>query len=70
MKCFASESMNAVLISFRFKTLRCDHCRRELGLNVQHYWRMRFCSSACMAVYQQRLTKETKEKIRRLDIPA
>jgi hypothetical protein len=50
--------------------LRCDHCRGKLGLGVQRYWHMRFCSSACVAAYQQRLDEETKVKIRRLDLPA
>src|SRR5215469_14135549 len=35
--------------------LGCDHCRGELGLDVQRYWHMQFCSSACIAAYQQRL---------------
>jgi hypothetical protein len=48
--------------------LGCDYCRGELGLNVQRYWHMQFCSSACMAAYQQRLAPETKIKICRLDI--
>jgi hypothetical protein len=48
-------------------SLRCDHCRRELGLHVQEYWRMRFCCSDCMKAYQQRLAKETKMKIYRLN---
>jgi hypothetical protein len=49
-------------------TLRCDHCREELALDVQRYWHMQFCSSACMTAYQQRLAPETKIKICRLDI--
>ena len=51
-----------------FTNLRCDHCRGRLGFDTQLYWRMRFCSSACMADYQLRLAEETKEKIRRLDV--
>ena len=51
-------------------TLRCDHCRGELGLGVHRYWRMQFCSAACMAAYQQRLAPETKVKICRLDVPS
>ncbi len=51
-----------------FPTLRCDHCRKELGHYVHRYWRMRFCSSACMTAYQQRLAETTKTKIRRLDL--
>lgn len=48
-------------------TMRCDHCRGELGLSVRRYWHMRFCCSACVAAYQRRLGEETKEKIRHLD---
>jgi hypothetical protein len=51
-------------------TLRCDHCRREIRVRVHRYWRMCFCSSACMTAYQQRLAEETKMKIRRLDADA
>lgn len=43
-------------------SLRCDHCRREPGLRVHRYWRMRFCSSPCMTAHQQRLANETKQK--------
>jgi hypothetical protein len=51
------------------RILRCDHCREELGrLDIQRYCHMQFCSSACMAAYQQRLAPETKIKICRLDI--
>jgi hypothetical protein len=49
-------------------TLRCDHCRMELGHSVHCYCHMQFCSSACMTAYQQRLAPETKEKICRLDV--
>ena len=48
--------------------LRCDHCRGELGLNVDRYRHMQFCSSVCMTAYQQRLAPETKMKICRLDV--
>jgi hypothetical protein len=48
-------------------TLRCDHCRGELSLVVQRYWRMRFCSNACKNAYQQRLDGGTRQKIVRLD---
>ncbi len=48
-------------------SLRCDHCRGELDLDVHRYWHMRFCSSACMTGYQQRLGPETKVKLCRLD---
>ena len=44
-------------------TLRCDHCRRPLGIMVQRYWRMRFCSAACVQAYQHRLNDDTKQKI-------
>jgi hypothetical protein len=47
-------------------TLRCDHCRRPLGLMVRRYWRMRFCSAGCVHAYQQRLQDGTKDKIARL----
>jgi hypothetical protein len=47
-------------------TLRCDHCRRPLGLIVRRHWHMRFCSAACMQSYQQRLQDGTKEKIAKL----
>ena len=50
--------------------LRCNHCRGELGLGIHRYWHMQFCSSTCMAAYQQRLAPETKEKICRLDVPS
>jgi hypothetical protein len=50
------------------RILRCDHCREELGLDIQRYCHMQFCSSACMAAYQQRLAPETKIKICQLDI--
>ena len=51
-----------------FTNLRCEHCRGRLGFDIQLYWRMQFCSSACMADYQLRLAEETKEKISRLDV--
>lgn len=51
-------------------SLRCDHCREELGLDVHRYWHMRFCSPPCMTAYQHRLAEETKMKIRRLDVIA
>ena len=49
-------------------TLRRDHCRRELAFGVHRYWRMQFCSSACMTAYWQRLAPETKAKVCRLDV--
>ena len=48
-------------------TLRCDHCREELGLSVYRYWHMQFCSLACMTEYQRRLAPETKVKISQLE---
>jgi hypothetical protein len=48
-------------------TVRCDHCREELGFGIHLYWHMQFCSSACMTAYQQRLAPETKVKICLLD---
>jgi len=48
--------------------VRCDHCREELGLGIHRYWHMQFCSSPCMAAYQQRLAPETKVKISQLDV--
>jgi hypothetical protein len=47
-------------------TVRCDHCRRPLGLMVHRYWRMRFCSAACMQAYERRLHHDTKQKIARI----
>jgi hypothetical protein len=44
-------------------TVRCDHCRRPLGIMVRRYWHMRFCSAACVAAYQHRLHDDTKQKI-------
>jgi hypothetical protein len=49
-------------------SLRCDHCREELCLGIHRYWHMQFCSSACMAAYQQRLAPEIKIKISQLDV--
>jgi hypothetical protein len=42
---------------------RCDHCRADLGPSSHRYWRMQFCSPACIAAYQDRLGVETKLKI-------
>src|SRR5947207_751299 len=50
-------------ISGRAALLRCDHCRGQLGVTVQRYWRMRFCSTACISEYQQRLSTETQLKV-------
>jgi len=38
----------------------CGHCRGELGLDAECYWRMRLYSTACMSEYQQRLSTETQ----------
>ena len=43
--------------------MKCDYCRGPLGLIVQRYWRMRFCSRACKAAYLQRLDTDTREKL-------
>ena len=48
-------------------TMRCDHCREELGLTARHYWRMRFCSEACKCAYRRRLAAATRDKISQLD---
>ena len=42
---------------------QCDYCRDELGSFLHLYWRMRFCSLACMTAYQRRLSPQTREKI-------
>jgi hypothetical protein len=47
-------------------SLRCDHCRGNLGFRVQHYWRMRFCSANCATAYQKRLSARTQAKMRAL----
>jgi hypothetical protein len=44
-------------------TLRCDHCRGDLGMCVERYCQMRFCSPACTAAYRERLADGTKIKI-------
>ena len=49
-------------------SLRCDHCRGNLGFRVQHYWRMRFCSANCATAYQKRLSAGTQAKIVKLDV--
>jgi hypothetical protein len=51
-------------------TIRCDHCRRSLGLIAQRYWRMQFCSADCVEAYQRRLDDGTKAKLRHLDVVA
>lgn len=47
-------------------SLRCDHCRRPLGLVMRRYWHMRFCSAACVEAYQRRLDDNTKQKIAKI----
>jgi phage FluMu protein Com len=51
-------------------TLRCDHCRGKLDLDVHYYGNMRFCCPACVTAYQQRLAPQTKVKISNLDVAA
>ena len=46
---------------------QCDYCRNERGPSPHLYWRMRFCSLACMSAYQQRLFPQTREKILMLE---
>ena len=60
---FGARRRNAKLVS-----LRCDHCRANLGLIVERYWHMRFCCRACKEAYQHRLQGDTKIKIARLDV--
>ena len=50
-------------------SMRCDHCRGQLGRNIHLYWHMRFCSTKCIGAYQQRLLPETQQKIIKLDDP-
>lgn len=49
-------------------SLRCDHCREELGPGGCRYWHMQFCSAACITAYQRRLAPETKVKISQLEV--
>ena len=49
-------------------TIKCDHCRKPLFLNVRCYWRMRFCSADCVKSYQHRLNEVTLGKVRYLEI--
>jgi hypothetical protein len=46
---------------------QCDTCRSKLGSCPHLYWRMRFCSLACMSAYQQRLSPQTNQKILMLE---
>jgi len=48
-------------------SLCCDHCRAKLRSSVHHYWRMRFCSAACMDAYRRRLGTHTLQKIYEID---
>ena len=49
---------------------RCDYCGGHLGLIVDRYYRMRFCCKAHVSAYKQRLTMETRAKIRHLELLA
>jgi hypothetical protein len=49
---------------------RCDYCGGHLGLIVNRYYRMRFCCEGHMSAYKQRLTTETRAKIRQLELLA
>ena len=49
---------------------RCDYCGGHLGPIVHRYYRMRFCCKAHMSAYEQRLTMETRAKIRQLELVA
>jgi len=49
---------------------RCDYCGGHLGRIVDRYYRMRFCCKAHMSAYKQRLTMETRAKIRQLELLA
>src|SRR5215469_4380897 len=60
---FGAEKVNGDSSS----SLCCDHCRGKLRLPVHRYWRMRFCSAACMNAYQQRLSTHTQQKIYEID---
>ena len=40
---------------------------RKAEVSVHRYWRMRFCSAACMNAYQQRLSPDTQQKIYEID---
>ena len=49
---------------------RCDYCCGHLWLFIYRYYRMRFCCKAHMSAYKQRLTMETRAKIRQLELLA
>jgi hypothetical protein len=59
----AAEKANVVASS----SLCCDHCHEKLRFPVHRYWRMRFCSAACMNAYQKRLSPDTQQKIYEID---
>ena len=44
-------------------TVKCDFCRGALGLIVQRYWRMQFCSTDCVGAYRRRLDEATIHKV-------
>ena len=48
-------------------SLCCDHCRGKLRSCVHRYWRMRFCSAACVNDYRKRLATHTQQKIYKLN---
>ena len=45
-------------------------CGGYVGPIVDRYYRMRFCCKAHMSAYKQRLTMETRAKIRQLELLA
>ena len=49
---------------------RCDYCGGHLWRIAYRYYRMRFCCKAHMSAYKQRLTMETRAKIRHLELLA
>ena len=60
---FGAEKVNGDSSS----SLYSDHCRGKLRFPVHRYWRMRFCSAACINSYQQRLSPGTQQKIYEID---
>jgi hypothetical protein len=48
-------------------SLCCDQCRGKLRFSVHRYWRMTFCSAACLKAYRQRLSTHTQQKIYEID---
>ena len=59
----AAEKVNGASSS----SVCCDHCRGKLRFRVHRYWRMRFCSAACLNAYQKRLSPDTQQKIYEID---